>query len=324
MKILITGSNGYIGSVLGSYLESKGFEVYGVDKNVNNLFVKFKQYKCNLNNYQKLRKIIKKIKPLKIVHLAGESTLDNINNKKNYVKNNIEATQKLLRACNDQKVNKIIFSSTASVYKETNRKIKESFLLKPNNIYGLTKLRSEHLITKNSKNNNLNYIIFRFFNVCSSLKKIGENHNPETHLIPLVVQKYIEREKIIIYGNNFKTKDGSCIRDYVHILDLCNAFYKALKYLDDTKKKQVKEIINLGSNKGISVFQIVNYFKKKLKFTITKKRKGDNNILICNNKIAFKILKWKPINSSISKIINDEIKWYKILKRKGIIRKTIY
>ena len=167
MTILITGSNGYIGSVLGSYLISKGVEVCGIDKNVNNIFVNFKQYKCNLNNYQKLIKLIKKIKPLKIIHLAGESTLDNIDNKKNYFTNNIAATKKLLRACNNQKVNSIIFSSTASVYKETNRKIKESFLLKPNNIYGLTKLKSEKLITSNSKNNKINYIIFRFFNVCS-------------------------------------------------------------------------------------------------------------------------------------------------------------
>ena len=324
MTILITGSNGYIGSVLGSYLKSKGVEVCGVDKNVNNIFVNFKQYKCNLNNYQKLIKLIKKIKPLKIIHLAGESTLDNIHNKKNYFTNNIVATKKLLRACNNQKVNSIIFSSTASVYKETNRKIKESFLLKPNNIYGLTKLKSEKLITTNSKNNKINYIIFRFFNVCSSLKKIGENHNPETHLIPLVVQKYIEKKELMIYGNNFKTNDGSCIRDYIHILDLCDAFFKALKYLDDNNKRSVKKIINLGSNKGISVFQIVNFFKKKLRFIVAKKRKGDNNILICNNKMAFKILKWKPINSNISKIINDEIRWYKLLKKKGIIRKTKY
>ena len=324
MTILITGSNGYIGSVLGSYLISKGVEVCGIDKNVNNIFVNFKQYKCNLNNYQKLIKLIKKIKPLKIIHLAGESTLDNIDNKKNYFTNNIAATKKLLRACNNQKVNSIIFSSTASVYKETNRKIKESFLLKPNNIYGLTKLKSEKLITTNSKNNKINYIIFRFFNVCSSLKKIGENHNPETHLIPLVVQKYIEKKELMIYGNNFKTNDGSCIRDYIHILDLCDAFFKALKYLDDNNKRSVKKIINLGSNKGISVFQIVNFFKKKLRFIVAKKRKGDNNILICNNKMAFKILKWKPINSNISKIINDEIRWYKLLKKKGIIRKTKY
>ena len=324
MTILITGSNGYIGSVLGSYLISKGVEVCGIDKNVNNIFVNFKQYKCNLNNYQKLIKLIKKIKPLKIIHLAGESTLDNIDNKKNYFTNNIAATKKLLRACNNQKVNSIIFSSTASVYKETNRKIKESFLLKPNNIYGLTKLKSEKLITSNSKNNKINYIIFRFFNVCSSLKKIGENHNPETHLIPLVVQKYLEKKKLMIYGNNFKTNDGSCIRDYIHILDLCDAFFKALKYLDDNNKRSVKKIINLGSNKGISVFQIVNFFKKKLRFIVAKKRKGDNNILICNNKMAFKILKWKPINSNISKIINDEIRWYKLLKKKGIIRKTKY
>ena len=324
MRILITGSNGYIGSVLGNYLISKKFNIIGIDKKNNNKFINFKQLKCDLNNTHKLIKILEKYKPGKIIHLAGESTIDNIFNKKNYIINNIKATKNLLDICKKQKIKDIIFSSTAAVYKQTNKKIKESYIKKPNNIYGITKLKAENLIKKYSTYYNLNYIIFRFFNVCSSLKGIGENHNPETHLIPIAVQKFIDKKELIIYGQNFNTKDGSCIRDYIHIKDLCIAFYRALKLLDDNKKKQIHKIINLGSNNGISVLQIINFFKKKLSYKISKRRKGDKAILICNNNLAFKILKWKPLNSHIKKIIQDEIKWYNYLKKKKILRKTKY
>ncbi len=324
MRILITGSNGYIGSVLGNYLISKKFKIIGIDKKNNNKFINFKQLKCDLNNTYRLIKILEKYKPEKVIHLAGESTIDNIFNKKNYITNNIKATKNLLDICKKQKIKDIIFSSTAAVYKQTNKKIKESYIKKPNNIYGITKLKAENLIKKYSTYYNLNYIIFRFFNVCSSLKGIGENHNPETHLIPIAVQKFIDKKELIIYGQNFNTKDGSCIRDYIHIKDLCEAFYSALKLLDNNKKKEIHKIINLGSNNGISVLQIINFFKKKLLYKISKRRKGDKAILICNNNLAFKILKWKPLNSNIKKIIQDEIKWYNYLKKKKILRKTKY
>ena len=324
MRILITGSNGYIGSVLGNYLISKKFNVIGIDKKNNNKFINFKQLKCNLNNTYQLICIFKKYKPEKVIHLAGESTIDNILHKNNYIINNIKATKNLLEVCKKQKIKDLIFSSTAAVYKQTNKKIKESYVKKPNNIYGITKLRAENLITRYSTCNNLNYIIFRFFNVCSSLKGIGENHDPETHLVPIAVQKFIENKELVVYGMNFNTKDGSCIRDYIHIKDLCVAFYSALKFFDNNKKKHIHKIINLGSNRGISVLQIINFFKKKLSYKISKRRQGDNDILICNNNLAFKILKWKPLNSNLRKIIRDEIRWYHYLKKKKITRKTKY
>ena len=134
MRILITGSNGYIGSVLGNYLISKKFNIIGIDKKNNNKFINFKQLKCDLNNTYRLIKILEKYKPEKVIHLAGESTIDNIFNKKNYIVNNIKATKNLLDVCKKQKIKDIIFSSTAAVYKQTNKKIKESYIKKPNNI----------------------------------------------------------------------------------------------------------------------------------------------------------------------------------------------
>ena len=120
--------------------------------------------------------------------------------KKLFYKNNVECTKNLVKLCRKFKIKKFIFSSSCAVYGVPRKNIvTEKSRLKPVSYYGLTKLKSEHLITKNSKSNKVNYIIFRFFNVCSSLKKIGENHNPETHLIPLVVQKYIEKKELMIY-----------------------------------------------------------------------------------------------------------------------------
>lgn len=312
MKILITGSNGYIGSTLGNFLKSKKKTILGIDKNINNKFLKFKQYQCNLIDLKKTSSIFKKIKPDIVIHLAGESTIDNISKKKRYVENNIKVTKNILNILKKEKIQNIIFSSTASVYKKTNKPIKENFIQKPNNIYGLTKLKAEKLITNYSNKNKLNFIIFRFFNVCSSIKNIGENHQPETHLIPICVQKFFEKKKLFIYGNDFKTSDGTCIRDYIHILDLCLAFEKGIKLFS---KKKSHFIINLGTKKGLSVLQIVNFFNNKLNFKIVSRRKGDNDKLVCDNLLAKKILGWTPKNSNLKKIILDEISWYKYLKK---------
>ena len=322
MKILITGSNGYIGSVLGTFLRNKKYNIIGIDKKTDNKFVKFNQKKCDLNHINLLKNKIKKINPDIVIHLAGESTIDNIQNKKKYLSNNIVATSNLVKICKKENIRNFIFSSTAAVYKETNKKITENFKTEPNNIYGKTKLKAEKIIKKEFKDKKFNFILFRFFNVCSSMNYIGENHNPETHLIPIAVQKHLENKKLFIYGNNFKTKDGTCVRDYIHIKDLCNAFYRAIKIFK--KEKEIKQIINLGTKNGLSILQIIKFFKKKLMYEVKKKRTGDNDILVCDNKKAKKILNWKPKNSNLSKIIKDEINWYKFMKKNKINRISKY
>jgi UDP-glucose 4-epimerase len=151
-------------------------------------------------------------------------------------------------------------------------------------------------------------------------------HNPETHLIPILAKKFIDNKKIYIYGNNFKTKDKTCIRDYIHIADIMMAFDRGIKYLRKNKKSH---IINLGSKNGFSTLEIFKKFNDffNCKFNIPffkKRRKGDTDKLICDNKKAFKILKWKPMYSNISKIINDEIKWINYIEKKKIYREPIY
>jgi UDP-glucose 4-epimerase len=327
MRILITGSSGYIGSCLYESLIKK-YDVYGVDKEFPKLKRQKNFFLCNLINIKKIDKIIAIVRPSLIIHLAAKSTVDFIDNKKEYINNNLIVTKNILKSIKKNEVKYLIFSSTAAVYKTSNRKLTELSKLQPNNIYGKTKLACEKKIVNILKDKNTNYLIFRFFNVCSSLfyLKIGEFHNPETHLIPILAKKFKENEKIYIYGNNFKTKDRTCIRDYIHIADIVRAFKLGIEYL---KEKEKSQIINLGSKNGFSTLEI---YKKFLKFYnykfnnpfFKKKRKGDTDKLICNNKKAYKILKWKTKYSSIFKIINDEKKWINYLEKKGFYRNTIY
>lgn len=327
MKILITGSAGYIGSCLFEYLKKK-YNVYGVDK----LFPKLKKqknfFKCDLNNFNKIDKIVNLVKPSVIIHLAAQSTVDFIKNQKSYINNNIIVTNNILRSIKKNKIKYLIFSSTAAVYKTSNKKLAENCKLKPNNIYGKTKLDCEKNIRISLNKKKTNFLIFRFFNVCSSLLtlKIGEMHNPETHYIPILAKKFKENKKIYIYGNNFKTKDKTCIRDYVHIRDIVKAFYLGIKYLKTKKKSHT---INLGSKNGYSNNEIFNKFKKFYKYKFNKpfykkRRYGDTDKLVCDNKKAYKILKWKNTRSNISTIIKDEIRWLNYMESKKIYRKTIY
>jgi UDP-glucose 4-epimerase len=316
-KILITGSCGYIGSCLYKFLLKKKYTVYGIDKvkknNIKNIF------KANLNDTNKLNRIIKKVNPKIIIHLAAQSTLDQIKNKKKYILNNYIATKNLLKSMDKYGINKIIFSSTAAVYKNNNLNLKENSTLGPNNIYGSTKLKCEKIIRKNKE---IKFIIFRFFNVCSSIPslKVGENHKPETHLIPSTIQKILKKKggaRIIkIYGKNYKTNDGTCIRDYIHIEDLCGAYEKAIKLL--IKNNLKNQTLNIGTGVGYTNLEIVNKIKSLIKFKkkinvikFVKRRKGDVDRLVCSYNKARILLGWMPQKSNLKNIIRDELKWQK-------------
>lgn len=320
-KILITGSSGYIGSCLSWYF-SKKYRIYLIDKAKPGKFNKNKNifFNCNLLQKKKIYAILQDIKPDVVIHLAGQSTVNEKISMKNYYQNNFIATNNLLDAMNKIKVKNIIFASTAAVYKKTNKLLSENSLKKPISKYGKTKLMSENLIINDKK---ICSIILRFFNVASALTKplIGELHKPETHLIPRTVSRCFQGKPMTIYGRDFQTKDGTCLRDYIHILDICNAIDKSIFYLSKMKNKN---IFNLGCGRAVSNLEVVNNvrnkFAKKNKIRFTKKRKGDNAKLICSIKKAKKILNWSPNNSNIMRIINDEIKWNKYLSENKINR----
>jgi UDP-glucose 4-epimerase len=315
-KILITGANGYIGSCLFHVLKNR-FKVIGLDKEKSD---NKRILQCNILNNKKLNLIFKKEKPDLIIHLAAQSLVDETINKKKYYDNNVLATKNLLSVMKENNIKKIIFSSTAAVYKQNSKPLKETSEIKALSTYAKTKLMCERKIRNQKK---IDSIILRFFNVCSALKNpvIGEFHNPETHLIPTVVYKAIYNKKIYIYGNDFPTPDGTCIRDYIHIIDICSAIEKSTIYLLNSNKSIV---FNIGSHKGLSNNEIVNYvkkaIKKKINLSYVNRRKGDVSRLICNSNKIYKTLNWRAKSSNLKKIISDEILWIKKFRSKGLSR----
>lgn len=311
-KILITGISGYIGQCLNQYLKKK-YKIIGVDKKK----IKLKNfYVCNLLDKKKLINIFKKEKPDLIIHLAALAIIDETKKYADFYKNNFLTTKNIIEVMKITKTKKIIFASTAAIFKKKQGNISENDIKKPISSYAKTKYLCEQIL----KNSKLDVISFRFFNVCSSMYKFGcgENHKPETHLIPSAVYKALNNQKIYIFGQNFKTKDGSAIRDYFHIIDLCEALYKGISYF---KKIEGFHAFNIGSGRSTTVLEIINFIKKKynknLNIVKTKKRPGDVDRLVCNINYAKKKLKWSPKFSSTKKIISDEINWVKLLIKKG-------
>jgi UDP-glucose 4-epimerase len=317
IKILITGANGYIGNCLYHYLIKKNYQIIGLDKQVN---LNKKIYKCNLLNIKKIDKILSKEKPNIIIHFAAQSLADKTINKKKYYDNNVKTTKNLLMLMKKHNIKKLIFSSTAAIYKQNSFPVKENAIIKPLSNYAKTKLICEKNIKKNKI---INSIILRFFNVCAALDKpsIGLLKNRITNLIPTVVYKALFNKKIYIYGNDYNTPDGTCIRDYIHIKDICTSIEKSIIFLN---KKNKSEIFNIGNKVGISNQSVVNnvkeIIKKKINLKYVKKRKHDIPKSICNSDKARKQLLWYAKNSNLNNIIYDEINWIKKIDKMGLRR----
>ena len=325
IKIILTGSSGYIASCFNLLYQNR-FLIYCLDKTKPEFFNKIKKgkfIKCNLLNHRKLNKIFKIIKPDLVIHLAAQSTVNEKIRWIDYYKNNVKATKNILDAMKISQTKRLLFSSTASVYKEKKTKISENDKLNPRSKYGKSKLIAENLIKKHKS---INYIILRFFNVCSALRKplIGEFHNPETHLLPVSITKLFNNQIIKIFGKDYKSKDGTCERDYIHIHDVCRAVSNSSKLL---LKKNMNYTLNIGNGKTISNFDILKSLKKitkrNIKYKFVGKRKGDHPRLFCNTNKAKKIIGWNSKNSNLSKIILDEIFWNKYLQKKGVKRKLL-
>ena len=314
-NVIVTGGAGYIGSHVCKILKKKKINPVTID-NLTNGYKSFVKWgpleKTNLKNYNKLNRIFKKYKPIAVIHLAAKIESEkSVRNPINFYENNISDTITLLKVMEKNNVNKIIFSSSAAVYKIKNKKNYEKDALKPSSPYGFTKLTVENLINDYSKNKELKYIFLRFFNAAGadSMLDIGERHKDETHLIPLAIDAAYKGKTLKIFGINYKTKDGSAVRDYIHVSDLANSHYLSLKYL---LKKNSSQIFNVGFGKGYSVLQIVKLLKKKLniRYKITKRRKGDSDYLVSNISKIKKILRFRPTNN-IHSILDTAINYYK-------------
>ncbi len=317
-NILITGGAGYIGSHVTEILLKKNKRVFLLDnlstghrKLINK---KAKFFKLNISETNKIRKIINKYKIDSIIHLAANLIISEGQKKpKKYYKNNVLGTKKLLDACKKSTVKNIIFSSTAAIYKEGQFKVSENSILKPKSIYGKTKIKAENLIMSYAKKNKINYGILRYFNIAgaSPSGKIGLINKKSDHLFKNFSSEIMKKKpKLMIYGSDYKTNDGSCIRDFIHVFDIAEIHYLILEKIS---KLKISKILNCGYNKGTSVLEVAKEFKKqsskKVNIVFTKRRKGDLIKIIATNNRLKNFIKWKPKFNNLSKIVKSCIIW---------------
>ncbi len=319
--ILVTGGAGYIGSHIVELLVKSKNKVIILDNLVTGyrklINKKATFVNADIKNKSKLVRIIKKNKINSIIHLAAYLNVSEAEkNKKKYYLNNVLGTKNLIKACKNTDVKNIIFSSSCAVYGNVSGAVSEKKKPNPIGYYGLTKFKGEELLKKYQKKFNYNYGILRYFNVAgaSHSGKIGEIETSHGHLIKnLAIEALQKSPQIKIFGNDYKTKDGTCVRDYIHVSDLADIHIKCLKYLNSRKKSFV---LNCGYGKGYSVREIVNIFKKlrgNVMIEVLKKRPGDLDRIYSNTKKFKELIKWKPKHNSIKKIILSAIKWEKKL-----------
>ena len=321
-NILITGGAGYIGSHVAEILLKKNKKVFLIDnlstghrKLINS---KAKFFKIDIKNRQKVKKIIEKYKIDSIIHLAANLIIgEGQRNPKKYYKNNVLGTEKLLDACKNTTIKNFIFSSTAAIYKEGQYKVSESSKIKPKSVYGQTKIKAEKIIKSFAKKNKINYGILRYFNIAGSSVsgKVGLINKKNDHLFKnFSIEIMKKKPKLKIYGADYKTKDGSCIRDFIHVSDIAEIHYLILEKIN---KLNTSKILNCGYNKGTSVIEVAKEFKrqslKKVDIIYAKRRNDDLIKIIASNNRLKNFIKWRPKFNNLRKIVKSCIIWEKKL-----------
>ncbi|MGC8815950.1 MAG: UDP-glucose 4-epimerase GalE [bacterium] len=330
INLLVTGSSGYIAStfIYKLLLNYSNYQIIAIDKknsiNKQKLLSKFsnkiKFYQIDMLNYQKLEEVFRENKIDIVIHFAALTLVSESENKPyDYLQNNINSTTNLLDLMIKYKIFNIIFSSSASVYGNAlYTPIDENHPLNPLSFYGLTKKISEEIII-NYQKKGLNYIILRYFNPAGTIENLGEEHDPETHLIPLLIKSILNKTIFKVYGNNYNTPDGTCIRDFIHISDLVDAHILALNSI--INEQNLNEIFNIGINKGYSILEIIKITEKilnqKVNYIIDKPREGDVPILIAKADKIINKLKFNP-KYDIENIILDVYNYEKSKKTQKI------
>jgi UDP-glucose 4-epimerase len=345
MHILVTGGAGYIGShVVKQLLENTDHDVSIID----NLSTGHQQtldtlewialesgrgslrfYHSDLADFRSIEKIFLTERFDAVLHFAASIVVpESVENPLKYYMNNTVNTTNLVRCCNDYGVGKFIFSSTAAVYGEPNfssstSKIDESYETRPINPYGMSKLMSETVIRDTAAaNSDFNYVILRYFNVAGAdiHNRIGQSFPNATHLIKVAAQAVLgKREKLMVFGDDYDTTDGTCIRDYIHVEDLASAHLAALSYLDENPSQtaSIPNIFNVGYGHGFSVLEVIDAVKSVsgIDFTveIAPRRAGDPAQLVSDNTKIRKVLRWEPRYDDLRIICETALNWEKQL-----------
>ena len=321
MKILVLGGAGYIGSHTVYELTDAGEDVVIIDnletgyKEADHPKAKF--YQGDLRDRAFVDSVLDQETGIDaVIHFAANSLVgESMTNPLKYYDNNLCGTKTMLESMVAHGIDKIVFSSTAATYGEPEKTpILETDRTEPTNTYGETKLSMEKMFKWVGKAHGLRFVSLRYFNACGAHKsgEIGEAHNPETHLIPLILQvPNGKREAISIFGTDYPTKDGTCVRDYIHVTDLAQAHILAVKYLMEGNES---DIFNLGNGIGFTVKEVIETAKevtqKPIKAVEEGRRAGDPAVLIASSEKAKKVLGWKPEHADLHEIIESAWKWH--------------
>ncbi|MGE4212710.1 MAG: UDP-glucose 4-epimerase GalE [Candidatus Methanomethylophilaceae archaeon] len=318
-KILVAGGAGYIGSHTVKELVKRGYEVTVLDNLSNGHMTSLEGVKYvngDIGDYDKVNKLLQSKEIDAVIHFAALAYVgESVSNPRKYYDNNVVKGKAFLDAVVDSGVKKIVFSSSCATYGIPEEiPISEDEKQWPVNPYGWTKLMFEQMMKDYDEAYDLRYISLRYFNAAGADAdgSIGETHNPETHVIPILLQNILGiRKKFSVFGTDYDTRDGSCIRDYIHVTDLADAHIKAIEYLFE---KNESDYFNLGSGEGISVLELIRVVEritgKRLNVVFEDRRPGDPDILIADNSKAKVALGWNPVHSSIDNIVRTAWGWH--------------
>lgn len=321
MTILVLGGAGYIGSHTVYELIDRGEDVVIIDNletgHAEAVHPLARFYQGDIRDRAFVDSVFDKEKIDAVIHFAANSLVgESMVNPLKYYDNNLCGTKVLLESMVSHGIDKIVFSSTAATYGEPERvPIVETDKTEPTNTYGETKLSMEKMFKWTGFAHGLRYVSLRYFNACGAhvSGEIGEAHNPETHLIPLILQvPNKKREYISIFGDDYDTEDGTCVRDYIHVTDLAQAHILAVKYLAEGNESN---IFNLGNGVGFTVNQVIETARKvtghPIPAKVSPRRAGDPAKLIASSEKAKTVLGWKPEHADLEEIIASAWKWHK-------------
>lgn len=326
--ILVTGGAGYIGSHTCKALAKAGYlpVVYDNLSTGHAYAVKWGPFvEGDLNDKAKLAEAFTTYQPKAVIHFAANAlVIESMTDPGKYYRNNVGSTVALLEAMRDHGVKKLVFSSTCATYGNPQfTPITEKHPLAPINPYGRSKLMVEQIISDFGMAHGLEAVILRYFNAAGAdlETQVGENHDPETHLIPVIIQAALGlREEVVVYGTDFESRDGSAVRDYIHVEDLADAHVAALKAPSAT--------INLGTGTGYSVLEIIDavqkFCGKTLPVRLENRRAGEPGILTADNGKAKELLGWNPRVSDLPTLIESAWKWHQLLfENAGLVRSVL-
>lgn len=319
MAVLVTGGAGYIGSHTAAALLDKQEDVVVLDhlgQGFRKAVLGGKLYEGDIRDKDILKQIFSENEIDAVIHFAANSLVgESMKDPGKYYHNNVYGTLVLLEAMKDYGVNHIVFSSTAATYGEPEQvPIQESQATKPTNAYGETKLAMEHMMRWFDEAHGMKHVALRYFNAAGAHEsgQIGEDHRPETHLIPLILQTALgQRPHISIFGDDYPTADGTCIRDYIHVMDLAEAHILALEHL---RRGGNSEVYNLGSGTGFSVKEVIEAAKqvtgRDIPVQVEGRRSGDPAVLIASSDKIKSELGWKPKKDRLEVILQDAWQWH--------------